>query len=95
VLAETNPYRDHPTQSGGVTFGAPDILDQVARSANAAMKAAWYQKWLVHRRLRPEEAGGRIHNHLIGAKAYPLHPKLTDSAVLARLYSKQGSYLCP
>jgi hypothetical protein len=95
VLAQTHPCRDHPTQTGAVTFGAPDILDQVTRSANAAMKAAWYHKWLVHRRLRPEEAGGRIHNHLTGAKAYPLHPKLTDSAVLDRLYSTHGSYLCP
>ena len=41
VLNEANPYRQHPTQTGGVTFGTPDILDQVARSANAAMKAAW------------------------------------------------------
>jgi hypothetical protein len=95
VLADTNPYRDHPTQTGAVTFGAPDILDQVARSANAAMKAAWYSKWLVHRRLRPEEAGGRIHHHLTGAKAYPLHPKLTGAAVLERLYATHGSYLCP
>jgi hypothetical protein len=95
VLAEANPYRQHPTQTGAVTFGAPDILDQVARSANAAMKAAWYHKWLVHRRLRPEETGGRIHNHLTGAADYPLHPKLTDSAALERLYSKNGSYLCP
>ena len=95
VLSEANPYRNHPTQTGGVTFGAPDILDQVARSANAAMKAAWYHKWLVHRRLRPEEAGGRIHHHLTGAKDYPLHPKLTNSPVLDRLYSKNGSYLCP
>ena len=71
VLADTNPYRDHPTQTGVVTFGAPDILDQVARSANAAMKAAWYHKWLVHRRLRPEETGGRIHNHLTGAADLP------------------------
>jgi hypothetical protein len=78
-----------------VTFGAPDILDQVARSANAAMKAAWYHKWLVHRRLRPEEAGARIHHHLTGQAAYPLHPKLTGSAVLDRLYSAHGSYLCP
>jgi hypothetical protein len=95
VLADTNPYRQHPTQTGGVSFGAPDILDQVARSANAAMKAAWYHKWLVHRRLRPEEAGGRIHHHLTGTATYPLHPKLTDSAVLARLYTRYGSYLCP
>jgi hypothetical protein len=59
------------------------------------MKAAWYHKWLVHRRLRPEEAGGRIHHHLTGTATYPLHPKLTDSAVLARLYTRYGSYLCP
>jgi hypothetical protein len=95
VLAEDNPYREHPTQSGAVTFGAPDILDQVARSANAAMKAAWYHKWLVHRRLRPEEAGGRIHHHLTGQAEYPLHAKLTNSAAPQRVYSKQGSYLCP
>jgi hypothetical protein len=95
VLAQANPYRDHPTQTGVVTFGAPDMLDQVARSANAAMKAAWYNKWLVHRRLRPEEAGGRIHHHLTGTADYPLHPKLTDSAALERLYATQGSYLCP
>lgn len=95
MLADTNPYRDHPTQTGGVTFGAPDILDQVARSANAAMKAAWYSKWLVHRRLRPEETGGLVHNHMTGAAEYPLHPKLTGSAVLDRLYSRNGTYLCP
>jgi hypothetical protein len=95
VLNDTNPYREHPTQAGAVTFGAPDMLDQVARSANAAMKAAWYHKWLVHRRLRPEEAAGRIHNHMTGQAQYPLHPKLTNSAALGRLYAKQGSYLCP
>jgi hypothetical protein len=71
------------------------LLGYVARSANAAMKAAWYHKWLVHRRLHPEEAGGRIHNHLTGAKGYPLHPTLTDSAVLNRLHATHGSYLCP
>jgi hypothetical protein len=69
VLSAANPYRNHPTQSGVVTFGGPDILDQVARSANPAMKAAWYHKWLVHRRLRPEEAGGRIHHHLTGRRS--------------------------
>jgi hypothetical protein len=26
VLADANPFRDHPTQSGVVTFGAPAIL---------------------------------------------------------------------
>jgi hypothetical protein len=95
VLSAANPYRNHPTQTGVVTFGAPDMLDQVARSANAAMKAAWDHKWLVHRRLRPEEAAGRVHHHLTGAADYPLHPKQTGSAALERVYARYGSYLCP
>lgn len=59
-----------------MTFGGSHVLDLVARVANHAPKTAWYHKWLVHRRLRPEKAGGRIHNHLTGAADYPLHRKL-------------------
>jgi hypothetical protein len=44
-----------PPALNSEAFAAEMILDQVARSANAAMKAAWYHKWLVHRRLRPED----------------------------------------
>lgn len=95
VLDEANPYQASATQSGVVTFGAPHVLVLVARVANHAMKAAWYHRWLVHRRFRPEEAAGRIHNHMTGAADYPLHPKLTGSAALAALYSRHGSYLCP
>ena len=46
-------------QSGFITFGGPHVLDLLARVANHALKAAWYHKWVVHRRLRPEEFGGR------------------------------------
>jgi len=95
VLAESNPYRGSGTQGGLVTFGAGDVLDMVSRVANHAMKAAWYHKWLVHRRLRPEEAAGRVHNHVTGAAEYPVHAKLTDSTALAALYTRQGTYLCP
>jgi hypothetical protein len=67
VLNEANPYVGPSTQAGFITFGAPHVLDLVARVANQALKAAWCQKWVVHRRLRPEEFGGRIHQHLTGA----------------------------
>ena len=77
------------------TFGGPHVLDLIARVANHALKATWYQKWLVHRRLRPEEFGGRIHNHMIGAARYPIHAKLLDSPALAAVFSKYGTYLCP
>jgi hypothetical protein len=54
-LSETNPYKHSKTQIGFVTFGCAQIADWLGRVTPACMKAAWYQKWLVHRRLRPEE----------------------------------------
>jgi hypothetical protein len=95
VLDEANPYRGSSTQTGFVTFGAAHVLDLVARVANHAQKAAWYQKWVVHRRLRPEEMGGRIHHHMTGIAQYPIHPKLFDSPALAAVFSRHGTYLCP
>ncbi len=59
------------------------------------MKAAWYQKWAVHRRLRPEEFGGRIHNHLSGAARYPIHADILSSPALETVYRKNGTYLLP
>jgi membrane-associated phospholipid phosphatase len=91
-----NPYRHARTERGFATFGTPHLLDLVARAANAALKAAWFQKWLVHRRLRPEAFGGRVHNHKTGAAGYPIHQDLlTRSAVLDAVYRKYGSYLLP
>jgi membrane-associated phospholipid phosphatase len=93
-----NPYLGSATTNPFVTFGAPYILDLVARVTNAALKAAWYQKWLLHRRLRPEEFGGRVHNHITGAAKYPIHKDLLTppgSAVLDAIHNKYGSYLLP
>jgi hypothetical protein len=60
-LKMDNPYRRSLTQGGFITFGPPHVLDCVARVANAALKASWRHKWLVHRRIRPEAFGGRVH----------------------------------
>jgi hypothetical protein len=95
ALDDANPYKGPSTQAGFVTFGGPLVLDLIARVANHALKAAWYNKWVVHRRLRPEEFGGRIHHHMTGAAQYPIHPKLLDSLALASVFSKYGTYLCP
>jgi hypothetical protein len=54
-------YLNFRKQSGFVTFGAANILDLVTSVGNAALRAVWYQKWSVHRRLRPEAFGGRVH----------------------------------
>ncbi len=90
-----NPYRTSATQSGFSTFGGPHILDLLAKVANSALKAAWYQKWYVHRRLRPEEFGGAVHNLLRKVAPYPIHSEILNSRSLEITFSKSGSYLLP
>jgi membrane-associated phospholipid phosphatase len=90
-----NPYRNSVTQSGFGTFGGPHVLDLVARVATCAIKACWYQKWLVHRRLRPEEFGARVHNVKIGAANYPIHDALLTSPVLDIVARRHNAYLLP
>jgi hypothetical protein len=95
ALDDNNPYKSITNQGGFTTFGGPMILDLVARAGIAGLKAAWYQKWLVHRRLRPEAYAGLVHNHVTGAKAYPLHSEVLNSAVLPLIQSVYGTSLLP
>lgn len=88
-----NPYKHSRTQSPFATFGQPYALYLLAVAAHLAFKASWYQKWLVHRRLRPEEMAGRVHNHLAGRARYPIHPELLESAVLEATEERQGNHL--
>jgi membrane-associated phospholipid phosphatase len=90
-----NPYRSLRSQSGFVTLGVAHVLDLVARVANDALRACWYYKWMVHRRLRPEALGGRVHNHLAGKAKYPLHSDLLDSPVLDLVQKAYGTWLLP
>lgn len=95
ALDDANPYKTSRTQGGFITFGPPHILDFVTRVTNPALKASWYQKWLVHRRLRPEEFGGRVHNRKVGAATYPIEPKLLNSQALQQTFLRNGTYLLP
>jgi len=95
ALDDGNPYKTSAKQGGFVTFGGPHILDLVTRVANAALRAVWCQKWLVHRRLRPEAFAGHLHNHKIGAANYPIHPEILNSPVLTEVFIKYGTYLLP
>ncbi len=91
-----NPYLHSKIQAGNTNFGIQHLLDLVAKVANAALKAVWFQKWAVHRRLRPEEFGGRVHNHKTGRAQYPIHADLlTKSGVLSAISQKYGGYLLP
>ncbi|HET7233187.1 MAG TPA: vanadium-dependent haloperoxidase [Longimicrobium sp.] len=71
-----NPYdppgtaMDSKTQVGFATFGPIHLLQVLAEVIGRAGRAVWWQKWGVHRRLRPEEYGGRVDNHLSGRRSY-------------------------
>ena len=70
-----NPYKHSRTQAPFTTFGQPFLVYLLAVVTQVALKTCWYQKWRVHRRLRPEEFGGRVEAHLRGTASYPLHER--------------------
>lgn len=90
-----SPYKHSHTQSGFATFGPPYLLYLLAVVTQVALKACWFQKWLVHRRLRPEALGGRLENHLLGKASYPLHPGLLESTALSEARRRWRSALLP
>ena len=104
-----NPYdapgteMDSRTQSGFATFGPIHLLQALTEVIGRAARAVWWQKWGVHRRLRPEEYGGRVHNHITGARSYPLNTSITTSLTtggLAPYFGQAGekfpsTYLLP
>jgi membrane-associated phospholipid phosphatase len=90
-----NPYSPSKTQAGFATFGGPHILSLVTEVATRALKAVWFQKWFVHRRLRPEAFGGCIHNKATRRANYPIHRQVLDSTALDRVFQRTGHYLLP
>lgn len=82
-------------QIGLGTFGAPTIATLVCEVATRALKHQWYQKWLVHRRLRPEEFGGHVEAQRLGRARYPFDDELFRSTVLDSILGKHRSHLLP
>ncbi|MBI4517546.1 MAG: vanadium-dependent haloperoxidase [Deltaproteobacteria bacterium] len=93
--AGNNPYKGSHSQAGFVSFGGPHILGLIAEVATRALKAVWYQKWFVHRRLRPEEYAGRVHVHASSQADYPIHDDVLKSSALSRVQSRYGTALLP
>jgi hypothetical protein len=83
------------SQVGFGTFGGPAVATIVTEPSTRALKAQWFQKWMVHRRLRPEEFGGRVEVQRLGRRTYPFHSDLGSSSVLGDIFSEFGSHLLP
>lgn len=90
-----NPYRYSTVEEGFVTFGPAEVTDWLGRVTTAALKAAYCQKWMVHRRVRPEALGGLIHQTRTGIRKYPIHSTLLESEAVDAVFSSTGSYLLP
>jgi membrane-associated phospholipid phosphatase len=90
-----NLYNKSTTQSAFSTLGGPDVLDLVAKAGNLSLGGAWYQKWLVHRRARPEVYAGRLHYQIVGTKDYGFPSEIVNSDAVAQTFANWGTYLLP
>lgn len=104
---DDNPYRTAVRQAPFATFGLTHLTELIG-SVGKAGRHAWYQKWQVHRVLRPEAFGGLVHRVRTEGADYPIHADLLDrSSVLPRMFETNrarniarglgdaGSYLLP
>jgi len=100
-----NPYNGSLTQHGFGTFGTQaggpvDAKGTVPEMATRALKAAWFHKWVVNLRQRPEEIGALLqarmtNQHPMPQAASALHPDLLNSAVLPIIHGQYGTYMMP
>ncbi|HYW20605.1 MAG TPA: vanadium-dependent haloperoxidase [Nodularia sp. (in: cyanobacteria)] len=91
-----NPFVKSKTQQGGngsFALGHLEALLSLGRSR--AIRAAYWQKFYVHRTLRPEAYAGLIHHNVVNNTKYPVHRDILNSQALAQSFSKFGSYLLP
>jgi hypothetical protein len=97
ALKPTDPYRRSRTQTGaGATFGLPYVQGLLAEGISRAIRASYWQKWFVHRALRPEAYAGLAHQRLAnGVNDYPLHDDFLRSQALERTRAKYGTHLLP
>src|SRR5205814_2227189 len=93
--SDNNIYRYSTIQDGFVTFGQAEVTDWLGRVTTAALKAAWFHKWVVHRRIRPEELGGLIHQTRATGGRFHLHEAMSNSAAVDAVLERTGAYLLP
>ncbi len=91
----TNPYRRSKTQGAGpASFGLVHIQALLTEGITNAGRSAYWQKYFVHRAVRPEAFGGLAQHRLTnGVNDYPLHDSFLKSDALGRNKAKNGTYL--
>lgn len=95
ALDPNNPYVNNPTQGGFVTYGIAQFLELLAEVVEEGLKAAWFQKWQVHRRLRPEEYGFYVQRQVVNSDNLGIHSDLINSDALVEIFGQFGAYFLP
>jgi len=96
-----DPYKGKSAEARSPLFGNNHAADFIGRIAMGSQNVAWFQKWLVHRRARPEVFFGRVHDHLTKAEiSYPIHEDVLNSSALQIMFNMnaetnngEGTYL--
>ena len=94
---------DPNVPDGFVDFVRSGYQSLLAGILQTHAHAAWYHKWRVHRRPRPEEFGGRVYHVMNGteidgqpaAERYPIHQDLIDSNALSETRDRVSTTLLP
>lgn len=92
------PYVNSRTENGFGTFGGPDMAGTLGEVSVKALNAAWYQKWFVHLRPRPESIGGLVHLIKTGQgneTDITLSKVILNSQGLQQSFNKYGTWLLP
>jgi hypothetical protein len=95
-LSPSNPYVTSRTQVGFATLGAGAFdVSVIGEITRRALQAIWFQKWFVHRTLRPEAFGGLVHFQLTRGRYPFLHPDILTSPALPLVFAQHGTYFLP
>lgn len=112
INAPLNPGNPYGTREMGGTaigtksergFGTLDPVDCAAtlpEMATRALKAAWFHKWIVNLRQRPEEYGALVHARLAKVTPQPqasnvLHKDVLKSQAVQDTFNQFGTFLLP
>ncbi|WP_407900818.1 vanadium-dependent haloperoxidase [Scytonema sp. NUACC26] len=95
-LNSSNPYIDSRTQVGSAaTFAAAHFQALLLLAPSRAIRASYWGKFYLHRRLRPEAYAGLAYNNLVNKTDYPIHSEFLNSKALAETFKTFGTYLLP
>jgi hypothetical protein len=95
ALNPRHPYHRIRRQNPFVSFGPPHCFALLNRVACQALQVAWFYKWRVYRRIRPEEYFGYYHLANNRSIDFPIDGRLQADPGLIVIKASHGGYLLP